>query len=333
MATAKTTKRSRKPGFPQYFLGVDGGGTKTHVALLNDARDVVGEGTAGPSNPLRVGVETAVSNILKATEEAIDAAGILRVDIAAATLGLAGVRRADLKQRVKASFTQQLRVRKTEVITDAEIALFATTLGKPGLVVIAGTGSVCLGKNEKGKVAIAGGWGPLAGDEGGGVGIAQMALHAVAKASDGRGIPTVLSERASEYFRASGPENLIVAIYSPQVDNSRIAGFAKFVVEAAQDGDAVATTILQEAGSELGLAACAVIEKLGLSKKKIPVGCVGSVFKAGGLLKDPMIKTVHTIAPKAFLTEPTMPPAQAAAEMALLNGNVSGNGSSRYKDR
>ena len=333
MAAAKSTKRVRKTGFPQFYLGVDGGGTKTQAAILNEAREVVGEGAAGPSNPLRVGVETAVSNIIKAADQAMDEAGVMRVDVAAATLGLAGVRRADLKQRVKASFTQQLRIRKTEVITDAEIALFASTLGKPGLVVIAGTGSVCLGKNEKGKMAIAGGWGPLAGDEGGGVGIAQKALHAVAKAFDGRGISTVLSDRASEYFRASGPENLIVAIYSPQVDNTRIAGFAKCVVEAAQDGDAVATSILQEAGAELGLAACAVIQKLGLSRKKVPIGCVGSVFKAGELLTDPMIRTVRTIAPKAFLTEPAMPPAQAAAEMALLNGSASSNGNGRNRDR
>lgn len=326
---AKPAKRIRKNTFPQYYLGADGGGTKTHVAVMNESRDVVGEGISGPSNPLRVGVETAVSNIVKAANDAFDVAEISRNDIAAATLGLAGVRRADLKQRVKASFVGQLRIRRTEVVTDAEIALFATTLGKPGLVVIAGTGSVCLGKNEKGKIAISGGWGPLAGDEGGGVGIAQTALHAVAKASDGRGIPTVLSERASEYFRASGPENLIVAIYSPQVDNSRIAGFAQFVVETALAGDAVAMNILEDAGSELGLAACAVIEKLGLGKKKIPIGCVGSVFNAGELLTKPMIEIVHTIARKAFLTEPVMPPAHAAALMAFLNGTVSNNGGRR----
>ncbi|MGD9627661.1 MAG: N-acetylglucosamine kinase [Pyrinomonadaceae bacterium] len=325
----RTTRPNRKPAFPQFFLGVDGGGTKTHVALMNEAREVVGEATAGPSNPLRVGVETAVSNIVKAADQAIDAAEILRVDIAAATLGLAGVRRADIKKSIKASFTEQIRIRKTTVITDAEIALFATTLGEPGIVVIAGTGSICLGKNAKGKMAIAGGWGPLAGDEGGGVGIAQTALHAVAKASDGRGIPTTLSKRASEYFRASGPENLIVAIYSPQVDNSRIAGFAKFVVEAAQEGDAVAETILQEAGAELGLAACAVIEKLGLKRYNVPIGCVGSVFKAGPLLTKPMIETIHTIAPKAFLTEPEMPPAHAAALMALLNGATLKNGTGK----
>jgi N-acetylglucosamine kinase-like BadF-type ATPase len=119
---------------------------------------------------------------------------------------------------------------------------------------------------------------------------------------------------------------LIVAIYSPQVDNTRIAGFARFVVEAAQEGDAVASTILQEAGSELGLAACAVIDQLGLRRNKVPIGCVGSVFNAGEILKRPMIETIHTIAPKAFLTEPSMLPAHAAALMAMLNGTPSNNG-------
>jgi N-acetylglucosamine kinase-like BadF-type ATPase len=214
-------------------------------------------------------------------------------------------------------------------VTDAEIALYATTLGKPGIVVIAGTGSVCLGKNASGKIAISGGWGPLAGDEGGGVGIAREALQAVAKASDGRGIPTELSKKASEYFRSSGPENLIVAIYSPQVDNTRIAGFAKSVVETALRGDAVASNIMSESGFELGIAACAVIESLGMKRQKVPVGCVGSVFKAGELLTKPMIDTIHTIAPKAFLTEPLMPPAHAAALMALRNGSLANNGGRR----
>jgi N-acetylglucosamine kinase-like BadF-type ATPase len=315
MAIASTNGR-RKQRSHQLFLGVDGGGTKTQIALMNEAREVTCEGIAGPSNPLRVGVETAVSNIMKAINEACDGGGVSRGDIASATLGLAGVRRADLKRSVRESFMKRLAIQRVEVVTDAEIALFATTQGKPGLVVIAGTGSVCLGKNDSGEMAISGGWGPLAGDEGGGVGIAQQALHTIAKASDGRGIPTMLSQRASEYFRASGPENLIVAIYSPQVDNSRIAGFARLVVETAQDGDEIAIKILNDAGYELGLAACAVIEKLNLENRKVPIGCVGSIFNAGELLTKPMLERVRRCASKAFLTEPTMPPAHAAALMA-----------------
>jgi N-acetylglucosamine kinase-like BadF-type ATPase len=315
----EVAKNGRKSSNHHLYLGVDGGGTKTHIALMNSAQKVTCEGFSGPSNPLRVGVETAVTNIVTAINDACDQGGFSRGDISAATLGLAGVRRADLKQRVRESFISRLGVRRTEVVTDAEIALFATTLGKPGLVVIAGTGSVCLGKNEKGQIAISGGWGPLAGDEGGGVGIAQQALHSVAKASDGRGIPTTLSERASEYFRASGPENLIVAIYSPQVDNTRIAGFARLVVETALEGDQIAVQILKDAGRELGTAACAVIGKLGLRRRKIPIGCVGSVFNAGALLTGPMLETVRECATSAYLTEPILVPAHAAALMAYQN--------------
>lgn len=319
-------RRNAGSALHQLYLGVDGGGTKTHIALMDAAGTIRSEAFSGPSNPLRVGVETAVSNIVKAINEACDSVGLSRGDISAATLGLAGVRRADLRQRVRDSFLERLRVGHIDVVTDAEIALYAATEGTPGLVVIAGTGSICFGRNAKGKTAIAGGWGPLAGDEGGGVGIARLALQAVAKASDGRGISTVLSRRAAEYFRASGPENLIVAIYSPQVDNSRIAGFAKLVVESALAGDAVAVNIIKEAGFELGLAACAVIEKLGLRRNKVPIGCVGSIFHAGELLTKPMIDVIRTVAPKAFLTEPPMPPAHAAALMAFRNGNSSNNG-------
>ena len=322
---ATPTHNKRKQRSHQLYLGVDGGGTKTQIALMNEAREVRCEGFAGPSNPLRVGVETAVTNIAKAINEACDRDGVSRGDIVGATLGLAGVRRADLKQSVRESFIKRLGIRRVEVVTDAEIALFATTLGKPGLVVIAGTGSVCLGKNENGQMAISGGWGPRAGDEGGGVGIAQQALHTIAKASDGRGSPTMLSQRASEYFRASGPENLIVAIYSPQVDNTRIAGFARLVVETAQEGDKIAMDILKDAGYELGLAACAVIDKLGLNNAKVPIGCVGSVFHAGELLTAPMLEKVRECASKAFLTEPAMPPSHAAALMAYQSSPRNGN--------
>jgi len=310
------SKNGRKRKFPLLFLGIDGGGTKTNAVLMNAANDVLAEGEAGPSNPLRVGVETAVANIIKATEDACDRGGLIANDISAVTLGLAGVRRRDIRERVRESFCKRLNIKNTTVVTDAEIALFGTTFGKPGLVVIAGTGSICLGKNEKGEMAISGGWGPLAGDEGGGAGIAQTALHTVAKASDGRGRKTALTEKAAEYFRASGPENLIVAIYSPQVDNLRIAGFARLVVETALDGDAVAIEILNDAGRELGVAACAVIKKLKLEKRKVPIGCVGSVFNAGKLLTETMLAVIRKTAPGAFLTEPLLKPSHAAAIMA-----------------
>ncbi len=305
----------------RFYLGVDGGGTKTNIALMNEVGEIEAEGDGGPSNPLRVGVETAVANITKAIDSACDTGGISRGDIVSVTLGLAGVRRRDIRERVHDSFVTRYRIKKTYVTTDADIALYGTTLGKAGLVVIAGTGSICIGIDDLGEKVIAGGWGPVAGDEGGGRGIAGEALHLVAKASDGRGEMTKLSERAAEYFRASNVENLIGAIYAPNMDNSRIAGFAKLVVETALDGDKIAIEILTDAGRELGNAAVAVIKKLGLQDRDIPIGCVGSIFNAGRLLTDPMKEVIAKVAPKASLADPYMPPSHAAALMAFQHAD------------
>jgi N-acetylglucosamine kinase-like BadF-type ATPase len=312
----KSQKTKRRAAHSLY-LGVDGGGTNTRATLLDEEKTVVGEGFAGASNPLRVGVETAVANIFSAVDAACDRANKSRGDIIAAICGLAGVRRLDLRQRLRERIARNLGTKKVEVLTDAEIALYGATLGKAGVVVIAGTGSICYGKNERGETAIAGGWGPLAGDEGGGSNIARRALQAIAKAVDGRGKPTLLSQAGVDYFRTSTPENLLVAIYAPQMDNTKIAGFARLVIETAKKGDAVAVEILNDAGYELGLAANAVIKKLDLRRKKVPIGYVGSIFKADSLITSSLLETVRARAPKAYLAKPIMQPANAAAHLAF----------------
>jgi N-acetylglucosamine kinase-like BadF-type ATPase len=305
------------------YLGVDGGGTKTHVVLMNDDKEIVSEEFTGASNPLRVGVATAVKNILSGINKASDLAHRSRGDIVSAQIGLAGVRREDLRYLIGNEIRGHLMTRKISVTTDAEIALYAATEGKQGLVIIAGTGSVCMGRNSDNEMASAGGWGPLAGDEGGGAGIARRALQAIAKSSDGRAGETILSDYAVDYFRAGRLEDLSVAIYAPQVDNARIAGFAKYVSIAAAEGDKTAKEILDEAGRELGAAAVAVIKKLKLERRTFPIGKVGSVFKAGEFITGPLMETVNAVAPKAFMSETQNTPAFAAAVMAM---NAARNG-------
>ncbi len=318
--SSNKTNRQRLKKSHNLYLGVDGGGTKTTVVLLDEEKQTVGEGFSGASNPLRVGIETAVSNILTATNGACDAANKNLGDIVSATLGLAGVRREDLRRRVAEIFNRNFQLKYVEVLTDAETALYGATLGRAGLVVIAGTGSICIGQNELGKRATAGGWGPLAGDEGGGAGIARRALQAIAKASDGRGKQTRLSEVAIKYFRAGQLEDLSVAIYAPQIDNARIAGFARHVIEAAREGDEIALEVLREAAGELALAANTVIHELKLERKKFPIAPVGGIFRGGNnLITKPFMENVQAVAPKAFLTEPVLSPAVAAAQMAFEN--------------
>ena len=124
-------------------------------------------------------------------------AAINRDEILVATVGLAGVRRKDIHDRTLEQLTQYLsEVKIIELLSDGEIALYGATGGRPGLVVIAGTGSICCGKNRHGKYFCAGGWGPIVGDEGGASWISRKALQAVAQAADGRGSKTVYGSGA-----------------------------------------------------------------------------------------------------------------------------------------
>ena len=299
------------------FVGVDGGGTKTKIVIIDHLENVISEARSGPSNPMRVGVNTAIDNISEAIFVACERISRSPYDIESIIAGLAGVRRQDFRDTIQSRLLRLFPKTLIEVVTDAEIALFGTSLGEPGIVIISGTGSICFGKNRDGKTAVSGGWGPIAGDEGGGISIAKKGLQAIAKAMDGRDRETILCELGTKYFRASDAEDLIVAIYSPTTDNKKIAGFAKQVVEAALEGDQVASEIINEAGFELGLAGCAVIKKLGMASEEIVIGTVGSVFGAGELLTNPMLQTVRSFAPNAFLKKPELEPAVAASKMAL----------------
>lgn len=300
---------------PLIVLGVDGGGTKTQAIITDEEGHALGEGLAGPSNPLRVGVSNAAAAVREAVDRACAAAGVRRTDIASAEVGLAGVRRADLKERMTDAL-RLLGINSIEVVTDADIALYGATNGKPGLVLIAGTGSICCGKNARRKHACAGGWGPLAGDEGSGSWIARRALQAVAQATDGRGAATSLDEAACQYFNVAGPEDLSLAIYAPSMTNDRIAGFARHVIAAANEGDAVASGIITDAGRELASLASTVIRKLRIESERFQVAYVGGVFSAGELVLEPLRRTINLGAPRAFLAPPQLSPALAAAMMA-----------------
>jgi N-acetylglucosamine kinase-like BadF-type ATPase len=299
----------------ELVLGVDGGGTKTRAVIMDARQRVLGEGMAGPSNPLRVGIGNAATAIRAAIDKSCAKANVQRTDILAAEIGLAGVRRGDLRLRMQEALSG-LGIHSIEVVTDADIALFGATEGKPGLVIISGTGSVCCGLNAQGKHNCAGGWGPLAGDEGSGSWIARRALQAMARATDGRGKETVLGAAACSHFNVATTDDLLIAIYAPGMTNDRIAGFGKNVIEAAESGDEVAREIMAEAGRELGIAATAVIRKLKMARERFQVAYVGGVFAAGDLLLDPLRAEIARAAPKAYIAPPHLSPAIAAARMA-----------------
>lgn len=309
-------KRKATNASPPYALGVDGGGTKTRAVVADSRGEVIGQGQAGPSNPLRVGVSDSTVAVREAVERACLDAGIRRQDLSAAEVGLAGVKRDDIRERMRAALSAELGIESLEVVTDAVIALHGATEGKPGLVVIAGTGSICCGVNARGRRACAGGWGPVAGDEGSGSWIARRALQAVARATDGRGRKTSLTDAARDYFKVERAEDLSTAVYAPNMTNNRIAGFGRHVIDAAKRRDAVAREIIDEAGRELARAASAVVKKLKMERERFQLAYVGGVFAAGSLILEPLREELASVAPRAFLAPPVLAPAEAAARMA-----------------
>jgi N-acetylglucosamine kinase-like BadF-type ATPase len=315
--TAKSM-RTNRPALRtrELVVGVDGGGTKTRAVIIDSAEVVLGEGVAGPSNPLRVGIATAAAAVRDAVDKACGAGGIQRDEIAAMGIGLAGVRRKDIRARMRENLIATLGIQQIELVSDGDIALAGATNGQPGIVVIAGTGSICCGVNVRGKRVCAGGWGPVVGDEGGGSWIARRALRAVAHQSDERGPETSLTAAACDYFHVTAAEDLSTAIYAPTITNERIAGFGKQVIEAARAGDAVARGIMKEAGQELGRSAIAVIRKLRMENERFQVAYVGGVFAAGELVLSPLRAEIARVAKKAFFAPPAATPALAAARMA-----------------
>ncbi len=307
----------------ELYLGIDGGGTSTRAIIIDDTGAVVGEGISGPANALRVGIRDAVRHIREAVDHACAQAGIDIRQIAAAELGLAGARRREVRERMRKAVSPKLAIKRLKIVTDAEIALDGAMDGAPGLVLIAGTGSICWGVNANGVQARAGGWGPAAGDEGSGYSIARRALQSVAQAADGRGARTRLSAAACEYFDISSVDELAMAISAPGLTHDRFAGFARRVVDVARLGDAVARDILRNAGAELATLAIAVVRQLGMQQERFQVAYVGGVFNAGDLVMQPLIEALQDCAPRAELVAPRVDPAVAAARRARLTAKAS----------
>ncbi len=231
-------------------------------------------------------------------------------------IGLAGVRRIDIRTRMRDVLIETLGIDNIEVVSDGDIALYGATDGRAGVVVISGTGSISVGVNRQGKRAYAGGWGPVAGDEGSGSWIARRALQAVARATDERGPKTSLTDAACEFFQVATPDDLATAIYAPSMTNDRIAAFSKIVIETAREGDEVAREILQDAGKELGRAAITVIRKLKMEQERFQITFVGGVFAAGELVIAPLREQITRAARKAFIANPSFSPTVAAGRMA-----------------
>jgi N-acetylglucosamine kinase-like BadF-type ATPase len=261
-----------------YFLGIDGGQSST-TALIGDAEGcVIGWGQGGPGNHVgaaegRVKFVNAIETCLGAAcrQAGVDAA---EVHFASACLGFSGGP-ADKQALLK----DLVRSERMMVTHDAFIALSGATAGEPGLITIAGTGSIAFGRNS-GETVRAGGWGYLFGDEGGGFYITRQALRAALRFEEGWGPPTSLRPILLDATGARNVNDLLHRFYTTEFPRSRVAGYAKLVDEAAEKGDAAARDVMEDAAQQLSRLASAVRQQLFDEEETARVSYVGGVFRS-----------------------------------------------------
>jgi N-acetylglucosamine kinase-like BadF-type ATPase len=300
----------------RYFLGVDGGASKTAALVTDEAGKSLGTCIAGPSNHLRVGIETAARNIERAVNKALVAADVASREIVWTYCGIAGADHPAHRQEIVDSLEIFFPRGNFTVDNDARIALTGAIGFGAGVVVISGTGSVAFGRNEAGEEARAGGWGPIIGDEGSGYFIARTGLSAILRAFDGRSKPTLMTEMLRNECHLE-PRDLPRAIYAQTTHADDVARYAKLVFDAADAGDGVARSILDLAAQQLAIAVLAVARRLNIADNDFPVAYVGGVFNAGEVLLAPLRAAITAEAPRATLQPPMRTPVEGAAQMAI----------------
>jgi len=299
------------------YVGVDGGGTKTAAVVVDGGMNVLGQGAGGPSNHLRVGLDEAAHEIDRAVKEAIRESGHTISDVEYSFCGIAGADHPAHRAKVIGSLRELFPDGNFTVDNDARIALTGAIGLGPGVVIIAGTGSVAFGRNGRGAEARAGGWGPTIGDEGSGYSIARRGLSAIVRSFDGRAPRTKMTEYLCNRHGMCDPSDLPHFVYAPNTHADDIAVFCRLVMDAAEDGDELAREIVESEGKELGKTVVAVARKLDLLGKEFPVAYVGGVFQAGAMILDPLCEVARIDAPHLKLQAPNETPVLGAARMAI----------------
>lgn len=267
----------------RFFLGVDGGQSSTTALIGNPDGRVLGVGAGGPCNHAgqAEGRERFSSAVTKSVGDACAQAGLAadQVEFEAACFGVSGGPEDKI-----AIIHSLLRIRHLIATTDALIALSGATAGRPGIITIAGTGSIAYGRNAAGRAARVGGWGYIFGDEGSGFDITRQALRAALRSEEGWGPSTALRDVLLEATGSQSANEVLHRFYSDEWPRSRAATLARLVDRAAEDGDAVARDIMLNAAQQLASLAASVRQQLWTPGEEVPVVYIGGAFRSRLLL-------------------------------------------------
>ena len=300
----------------QFYIGIDGGGTKTHLFCLDDQNNKIGESFGGNSNFLMNGVEAVSETLFNLINDFISTNKLNYNDLVATVLGTTGAGRVADAKRLEEAVTEKflsnnINLKKFSIVSDARIALETAFPGVSGAILIAGTGSIMFGKNQSGDIYRVGGLGRFLGDEGSGFKLGQRGLTATGRAIDGRGEDTLIRTLVEEKFGFREPNDLITAVYTNNFD---IASVAPLVVEAAGQGDAIALKILDEESEGLIDHVRAMMIKFG--DEPLKLSFVGSVLVKSNKFSEMFKAKLAERLPQVELKQTDLPPVMGAVWLA-----------------
>lgn len=302
-----------------YLIGIDGGATNTRCVITDLDYNIIHECKGGPANLLVSEKEKLFDTLFNLINDCKNKLLIDDNDIGAVGIALAGAGRKNQAESFNNDFlnfasSKGLNLAGLIVDTDARAALEGAFKGKSGAILISGTGSIILGKDEDGILHRAGGFGRLIGDEGSGYSIGRKGLTAISRMLDRRCLSTELAKLVTEKFNIVTQENLINAVYLEGLD---IPSIAPLVIEAARSGDEICSNIVDEECEELILHARAMAEKLKL--EKMPLVFNGSIISTENFLSKRLKEKLNKTLPFVEIKQPEFPPAVGAAIIARNN--------------
>lgn len=294
-----------------FYLGVDGGATKTSCAV-GDEKALLGSGTSSGSNIVRSGEEQARASLQAAILKACCSAAIAPSQITQTCIGVAGVSVPDVSDKVR-RIVAEVVAGSVEVVGDNEIAMEAAFGDAPGIVVASGTGSIAYGRNEHGEIARAGGHGFVVSDEGSGQWIGRAAVTAALRALD-RDQVSFLYENIGKALHVRSRHELVKVVNgNPAPDFSQLF---PVVVDAAEAGDAVAVSVLRAAGTELAQLAAVVFGRLWPNGGTVRVAMVGGVFQNAAIVRQEFYNSLRAVHPQVNVSFSVVNPVMGALALA-----------------
>ena len=293
-------------------LGIDGSGSKS-TAAVSDGLSVLSTHTAGGSNLNSVSREDAKSSLSEAVRGALYAAGVSAESIESVCAGVAGASSPEYAAQLSGLLAELLPRAAVRVVGDTVIALESAFPGTAGMVCIAGSGSIAFGRNERGEVARAGGWGGAVSDEGSGYWIGRRAIGLCLRALDmGRSsdlIPLIMS-----HWQIATRDQLVQRCRQEGVAN--YADLFPVVLAVAESGDPMANEILTYAGIELARIAQVVLRRLWVGRSRVEIALAGGVFTNSSRIRHVFANIVRFDRPEVGIRMSAHPPVRGALYLA-----------------